>query len=124
MVTATTDIDTDGVNVVILVGEVTSPPVQRTLQTGEVVSSFDLATHVEEGRISVPIACAGECDTTHVGDNVCVVGIVRRRFFRSGAGVTSRTEVLADHVISMRRRANVRKTVSRILENLSADLEI
>lgn len=124
MVTATTDIDTDGVNVVILVGEVTSPPVQRTLQTGEVVSSFDLATHVEEGRISVPIACAGECDTTHVGDIVCVVGIVRRRFFRSGAGVTSRTEVLADHVISMRRRANVRKIVSRILENLSADLEI
>jgi len=124
MVTATTDIDTDGVNVVILVGEVTSPPVQRTLQTGEVVSSFDLATHVEEGRISVPIACAGECDTTHVGDNVCVVGSVRRRFFRSGAGVTSRTEVLADQVISMRRRANVRKTVSRILENLSADLEI
>jgi len=124
MVTATTDIDTDGVNVVILVGEVTSPPVQRTLQTGEVVSSFDIATHVEEGRISVPIACAGECDSTHVGDNVCVVGIVRRRFFRSGAGVTSRTEVLAEHVISMRRRANVRKTVSRILENLSADLEI
>ncbi len=124
MVTATTDIDTDGVNVVILVGEVTSPPVQRTLQTGEVVSSFDMATHVEEGRISVPIASAGECDTTHVGDNVCVVGIVRRRFFRSGAGVTSRTEVLADQVISMRRRANVRKTVSRILENLSADLEI
>ena len=124
MVTATTDIETDGVNVVILVGEVTSPPVQRTLQTGEVVSSFDMATHVEEGRISVPIACAGECDTTHVGDNVCVVGIVRRRFFRSGAGVTSRTEVLADQVISMRRRAHVRKTVSRILENLSADLEI
>ncbi|MEI6200104.1 MAG: hypothetical protein WCP83_09235 [Actinomycetota bacterium] len=124
MVTATTDIETDGVNVVILVGEVTSPPVQRTLQTGEIVSSFDIATRVEEGRISVPIACAGECDTTHVGDNVCVVGIVRRRFFRSGAGVTSRTEVLADQVISMRRKANVRKAVSRLLENLSAELEI
>jgi len=124
MVTATTDIETDGVNVVILVGEVTSPPVQRTLQTGEIVSSFDIATRVEEGRISVPIACVGECDTTHVGDNVCVVGIVRRRFFRSGAGVTSRTEVLADQVISMRRKANVRKAVSRLLENLSAELEI
>jgi hypothetical protein len=109
---------------VILIGEVTSPPVQRTLQTGEIVSSFDLATHVAEGRISVPIACAGESDTTHVGDNVCVVGIVRRRFFRSGAGVTSRTEVLADQVISMRRKANVRKAVSRLLENLSTDLEI
>jgi hypothetical protein len=124
MVPTTTSIDTVGVNLVILIGEVTSPPVQRTLQTGEVVSSFDMATHVEEGRISVPIACAGECDTTHVGDSVCVVGIVRRRFFRSGAGVTSRTEVLADQVISMRRKANVRKAVSRLLENLSTDLEI
>ena len=124
MVSTTTSIDTEGVNLVILIGEVTSPPVRRTLQTGEVVSSFDIATHVEEGRISVPIACAGECETTNVGDNVCVVGIVRRRFFRSGAGVTSRTEVLADQVISMRRKANVRKAVSRLLENLSADLEI
>jgi single-stranded DNA-binding protein len=124
MVSTTTSIDTVGVNMVILIGEVTSPPVQRTLQTGEVVSSFDMATQVEEGRISVPIACTGECDTTHVGDSVCVVGIVRRRFFRSGAGVTSRTEVLADQVISMRRKANVRKAVSRLLENLSTDLEI
>ncbi len=124
MVTTTTSVDTEGVNLVILIGEVTSPPVQRTLQTGEVVSSFDIATHVQEGRISVPIACVGESETTHVGDSVCVVGIVRRRFFRSGAGVTSRTEVLAEQVISMRRKATVRKAVSRILENLSADLEI
>lgn len=124
MVSTSTSLDAHGVNVVILVGEVTSPPVQRTLQTGEVVSSFDIATHLKEGRISVPIACAGECETTHVGDNVCVVGIVRRRFFRSGAGVTSRTEVLADQVISIRRRANVRKAVSRALEILSVDLGI
>jgi single-stranded DNA-binding protein len=124
MVTTTTSVDTEGVNLVILVGEVTSPPVQRTLQSGEIVSSFDMATHVESGRISVPVALAGECDTTHVGDNVCVVGYVRRRFFRSGAGVTSRTEVMADQVISMRRRANVRKSVSRVIEHLSADLEI
>ena len=83
MVSTTTSIDTIGVNLVILIGEVTSPPVQRTLQTGDVVSSFDIATHVDEGRISVPIAISGECDTTHVGDSVCVVGIVRRRFFRT-----------------------------------------
>jgi hypothetical protein len=124
MVTTATSVDTEGVNLVILIGEVTSPPVQRTLQTGEVVSSFDIATQVQEGRISVPIACAGESETTHVGDSVCVVGIVRRRFFRSGAGVVSRTEVLAEQVISMRRKANVRKVVARLLENLSADLEI
>ena len=59
MVSTTTSIDTIGVNMVILIGEVTSPPVQRTLQTGEVVSSFDMATHVDEGRISVPICMRG-----------------------------------------------------------------
>lgn len=124
MVSTQASIEALGVNLVILVGEVTSPPVQHTFQDGQIVSSFDIATLVEAGRISVPISLAGECDTTHVGDSVCVVGCVRRRFFRSGGGVTSRTEVVAHHVVPMRRLANVRKVVSRAIENLSADLQI
>jgi len=59
MVSTTTSIDTVGVNLVILIGEVTSPPVQRTLQTGEVVSSFDLATHVEEGEFQCRLHAQG-----------------------------------------------------------------
>ena len=32
-------------NIVVLVGEVTSPLVSRTLANGEIASSFDMSTH-------------------------------------------------------------------------------
>jgi single-stranded DNA-binding protein len=34
----------DNINIVVLVGEVTSPPVSRELPSGAVVSTFDIAT--------------------------------------------------------------------------------
>ena len=114
----------DDVNVVVLVGEVTSPPVSRELPSGSVVSTFDIATVTTLGRVSVPVSLEGTADTAVVGANVCIVGIVRRRFFRSGASVTSRTEVVAKSVIPMRRRAQVRKAVGMATENLLAFLDV
>ena len=116
-------VETVGINLVILVGEVTSPVVSRTLASGDTASSFDIATVTESGRISVPVSVAGECDIATVGAELCVVGYVRRRFFRSGAGVTSRTEVVAESVVPMRRRAQARTVATRALENLSEFLE-
>lgn len=116
-------VETAGINLVILVGEVTSPVVSRTLTSGDLASSFDIATVTESGRVSVPVSVVGECDIATVGAELCVVGYVRRRFFRSGAGVTSRTEVVAESVVPMRRRAQARKVASRALENLSEFLE-
>lgn len=114
----------DNLNIVVLVGEVTSPPVSRELSSGAVVSTFDLATVTDSGRISVPISLEGESDVAVVGAEICVVGIVRRRFFRSGSSVTSRTEVLADVVIPMRRRAQVRKAIEKATDNLLAFLDV
>ena len=116
-------VETAGINLVILVGEVTSPVVSRSLASGDTASSFDIATVTEAGRVSVPVSVAGECDIAAVGAELCVVGYVRRRFFRSGAGVTSRTEVVAESVVPMRRRAQARKVATRALENLSEFLE-
>ena len=116
-------VETAGINLVILVGEVTSPVVSRTLASGDMASSFDIATVTESGRVSVPVSVTGECDIATVGAELCVVGYVRRRFFRSGAGVTSRTEVVAESVVPMRRRAQARKIATRALENLSEFLE-
>ena len=114
----------DNLNVVILMGEVTSPPVSRELPSGVLVSTFDVATVTESGRVSVPISLEGETDVAVLGAEVCVVGIVRRRFFRSGASVTSRTEVVAEAVIPMRRRAQVRKAVGKATANLLAFLDV
>lgn len=114
----------DNLNVVILMGEVTSPPVSRELPSGVLVSTFDVATVTETGRVSVPISLEGETDVAVLGAEVCVVGIVRRRFFRSGASVTSRTEVVAEAVIPMRRRAQVRKAVGKATANLLAFLDV
>jgi single-strand DNA-binding protein len=114
----------DNINIVVLVGEVTSPPVSRELPSGAVVSTFDIATVTSTGRVSVPVSLEGETETAVVGAEVCVVGIVRRRFFRSGASVASRTEVVVQSVIPMRRRAQVRKAVGVATENLLAFLDV
>jgi len=114
----------DNINVVVLMGEVTSAPVSRELSSGVVVSTFDVATVTESGRVSVPISLEGETDVAVVGAEICVIGIVRRRFFRTGPSVTSRTEVVADAVIPMRRRAQVRKAVGKATTNLLAFLDV
>ena len=113
----------DNLNIVVLVGEITSPPVSRELPSGVVVSTFDIATVTTTGRVSVPVSLEGETDVAVVGAEVCVVGIIRRRFFRSGATVASRTEVVADAVIPVRRRAQVRKAVEKATNNLLAFLD-
>lgn len=121
---ATSVDEIDNFNIVVLVGEVTSPPVRRELPSGSVVSTFDLATVTGSGRVSVPISIEGETENAVVGAEVCVIGIVRRRFFRSGSSVASRTEVVAEAVLPMRRRAQVRKAVQKATDNLLAFLNV
>lgn len=118
--TTTTVLDDEGLNTVILVGEITSPQVLRTLSNGSVASSFDIATATTHGRLSVPISMNGESDVAIVGANVCVIGSVRRRFYRAGGSVTSRTEVIATAVIPVRRKAQIRKALEEPIENLLA----
>jgi hypothetical protein len=119
----TTAVTPADLNIVVLVGEVTSPLVSRTLATGEIASSFDMSTQTDEGRISVPVAIHGENSTVVVGAQLCVVGVVRRRFFRAGTSVSSRTEVLAHSISVMRRRAQVRKNLTAALEDITEVLD-
>ena len=49
------------------------------------------------------------------GDDVTVVGHVRRRFFQAGGGLQSRTEVVADVVVPSRNARRARTAVERAL---------
>jgi hypothetical protein len=82
-----------------------------------------MSTQTDEGRISVPVAIHGENSTVVVGAQLCVVGVVRRRFFRAGTSVSSRTEVLAHSVSVMRRRAQVRKNLAAALDDITEVLD-
>lgn len=113
----------EGFNRVVLAGEVSSPLVSRELPDGTVVSSFDITTSTEVGRVNVPVSIEGIPSVVDDGARLCVIGFVRRRFFRAGASVTSRTEVVAHVITPLRRKAQVRKAVDSVMDDLSAFLD-
>ena len=112
-----------GLNHAVLVGEVTSELVTRDLADETTVSTFDLTTSTPQGRMSVPVSVEGVPSVVEVGAQVCVIGLVRRRFFRSGPSVASRTEVVAHVICPVRRRAQVRKAIDGVIEDLSGLLD-
>jgi single-strand DNA-binding protein len=52
---------------------------------------------------------------------VLVVGHVRRRFFRSGALTQSRTEVVAQRVVPLSRRARVTRVLEAVATAIAGD---
>lgn len=108
-----------GINVVVLQGELTSEPLLRELPTGDEVTNLEVSTPMEDGRHSVPVVVHSNRVDVEAGDRVVVVGLVRRRFFRAGAGVQSRTEVVATSVVKATQAARVRRAVGHAVEELS-----
>ena len=90
------------VNVVVLAGVVAADPVERTMPSGYAVTEFRVAVP-EAGRrlLPLPVAAwhgkvAGDgLRDIGKGDEVLVHGQLIRRFYRSGAGARSLTEVVA-----------------------------
>ncbi len=87
-------------NVVILKGRLSSEPTVRELASGSVLMSLELTTRVEEVASSVPLVWFDPPAKVAVagGDEVSVVGTVRRRFYRAGGSTQSRTEVVVEHL--------------------------
>jgi single-strand DNA-binding protein len=111
-------------NIAVLRGTLSSDPVERTLPSGSRLVNYEVTT---------PDPAGGAADTAPVawfdpparlpavgqGDDVVVLGRVRRRFFRTAGGSTaSRTEVVADRVVSARPAARaerlLRDTANRL----------
>jgi single-strand DNA-binding protein len=87
-------------NVVAVVGRLSSEPTIRELPTGSVLVNYEVTTPVEDGAVSVPLVWFDPPKPVALakGDEVAAVGTVRRRFFRVGGVTQSRTEVVVSHL--------------------------
>jgi single-strand DNA-binding protein len=97
------------VNVVVVRGRCSRPAELRVLGSGEALASLQVTTRSEqEGTTSVPVSVWSPpawVERLDVGDEVVVLGRVRRRFFRGADGATgSRVEVEARSVAVARDR--------------------
>lgn len=104
-------------NVVLVRGRLVAPPTIRLVGRRERVASFDLASIVQEKRVVVPVTAGAEAlPTMKEGDDVMVLGHVRRRFFRVGVRTQSITEIVAEHVSVGTRSAGFEKVLSALAD--------
>ena len=87
-------------NVVALTGHLSSEPTVRELPTGSILINYELTTRVDGAGVSVPLVWFDPQKKVAVGagDEIAVVGTVRRRFYRAGGITRSRTEVVIAHL--------------------------
>ena len=87
-------------NMVIVIGKLVRPLQVRSLPSGVSLASFDLqVARAGETGETVPVALFDVADRVRdcqTGEQLLVVGRVRRRFFRVGGNTQSRTEVVAE----------------------------
>jgi single-strand DNA-binding protein len=104
-----------GTNLAILVGTLSRDPEVRPLPSGDEVLTLELTLRPPEGPTeSVPVAWFGAPAAAvawSAGEEVVVVGRVRRRFFRAAGATQSRTEVVAAVIVPTRRAATAAKAV-------------
>jgi len=102
-------------NVVTLRGTLSRAPQARTLPSGDSLVAFEVTIRDHDVPTeSVPVVWfnpPARALKLSDGAEVVVRGRVRRRFFRTGAGTGSRTEVVASAVIPATQRAKVRQAL-------------
>lgn len=115
------------VNLVVLRGALSRPPESRLLPSGDEVVNYEVTVARPDGPAegvpvvwSDPPARRPNLDT---GDEIVVVGRVRRRFFRAGGATQSRTEVVAERVVAGRPARRAEAAVARALIEALATLE-
>ncbi|MDP1820866.1 MAG: single-stranded DNA-binding protein [Acidimicrobiales bacterium] len=113
-----------GVNLAVLVGTLSRDPQIRTLPSGDDVLGLELTVRPEGGPAeSVPVAWLGAPSAAAnwvAGDEILVLGRVRRRYFRSDGVTQGRTEVVATMGVPTRHAARAR----RLLADAEASLEL
>jgi len=111
-------------NVVALRGVLSRPAEERVLPSGDRLLNLEVTIRPAEGQAEgVPVVWLdppAAASTLDVGDEVVVVGRVRRRFFRSGGSTQSRTEVVADTVLPARSGKRISKALAEAAERVCA----
>lgn len=105
-------------NAVVLCGHVRAEPVERVLDSGRVLVTFDLVTQTElpsDQRLTVPVVWATDHPRAlRAGDQLVVVGSVGRRFFRAGATTVWRTDVVAAQVLELGSSRSLRRRLEEV----------
>lgn len=96
-------------SVVVLVrGRLLSPPVVRVIDKRRRSTTFDLACIADGRRVLVPVVAVDiDIPAVKSGDDITVLGHVRRRFWRAGGRIQGVTEVVADEIAATRRGSKV-----------------
>ena len=108
-------------NLAVVRGSLSSAPDLRSLPSGAEVANLAVRAPVDGKATSVPItvwdppAWLAELDT---GDELLVLGAVRRRFYRAGSATGSRVDVEATFVARPGKR-QLGAFTRRIQESLS-----
>jgi single-stranded DNA-binding protein len=95
-------------NVVVLRGKLSRAPEERALDSGTRLVRYEVTVRNGEGPAETsPVAwldAPASAATIPAGEEVVVVGRVRRRWFRRGPSTESRVEVAAEAVVPARQR--------------------
>jgi single-strand DNA-binding protein len=124
-------------NIVVLVGRLSSTPRLTELPSGDQRWAFELscASHPdspvpaaaatgESVTLSVPVAIVtplAGIERFDTGTELVVAGVVRRRFYRAGGTTQSRTEVVAQSVIEITARRSPERALAMALRALGRE---
>jgi single-strand DNA-binding protein len=109
------------INVAIVRGVCSSPPEVRVLPSEQRLAQLQITTRVDGRALSVPVSVIDPpawLDQLDTGDELIVIGAVRRRFFRAAGSTASRVEIDAEVVCRARDRRRSRRLAKRVAEVL------
>ena len=115
-------------NLVTLLGRLSRPAEQRLLPSGDRLVALDVTVDGPDGRAeTVPVVwfdAPASAATLDADKQIMVIGRVRRRFYRADGATQSRTEVVAETVVTgnqaKRLRSALRAAAAR-LDDASMD---
>ena len=112
-------------NIVILRGTLTRETSETLLPSGDRLLRYSVTTRPEEGPAeSVPVSWLkppARVRALPAETEVVVLGRVRRRFFQTGGGTMSRTEVTAEAVVAATQRTKVLGLIDHVVAALTDD---